>query len=448
MIKKAFHLYEKYIPAFIVLALFLGILAAKYIPSVMGLADAIMSRVIDGIIYAAPLAIFVILAPSVARMITAGRESRFAGFVIVWFGLTRIAAGVWAGIFTVLILGLPLLPSNGAASVGIWGLVVQNLKLLLDLMTHSVFFMSIWISIIVGIVAYFRPRLHSVLQKAAQSIETAGGYIEPVIPVLMLVLGAYIYALPQTLSGAVSGDMISSLSQSSQGNISILGLKLNIATEFGLVWVYVIGSVMIGVGCFLWQAMQLAILKQYVAGFSIKKFFKEYWLRVYPLAWATSSEVISMPLNMSLIKRQFQNVDKMVRRLVVGLGAYLNINGTTMHVILLAGIVCVLVGYQPSLFQLVLAVPLIALIGYGVPGIPGELVIFAVPILKILSVPEPVIPGFMALYLTLQVGLPDSFRTGANVTDNGIYAVGLNKLHSTRFAKKKVRIREVATANN
>lgn len=107
-----------------------------------------------------------------------------------------------------------------------------------------------------------------------------------------------------------------------------------------------------------------------------------------------------------------------------------------MHVILLAGIVSVLVGYHPSLVQLVLAVPLIALIGYGVPGIPGELVLFAVPMLKILSVPEPAIPAFMALYLALQIGLPDSFRTGANVTDNGIYALALNKLHSNRFAEQ------------
>ncbi|GAH52817.1 unnamed protein product, partial [marine sediment metagenome] len=35
----------------------------------------------------------------------------------------------------------------------------------------------------------------------------------------------------------------------------------------------------------------------------------------------------------------------------------------------------------------------------------------------------------------LQVGLPDSFRTGANVTDNGIYALGLNKLYKKKFMK-------------
>ena len=73
VIKRVFHFYEKYIPAFIIVALFLGILAAKYIPKVMGLADSVMSNVINGIVYVAPLAIFVILALSVAMMLKAGR---------------------------------------------------------------------------------------------------------------------------------------------------------------------------------------------------------------------------------------------------------------------------------------------------------------------------------------------------------------------------------------
>jgi len=142
-----------------------------------------------------------------------------------------------------------------------------------------------------------------------------------------------------------------------------------------------------------------------------------------------------MPLNMSLIKRSYKEVKRTVRKLVIGLGAYMNINGTTMHVILLAGIVARLVGYEPSLIQLALGVPIIAIVGYGVPGIPGELVLFAVPVVKILNLPEPAIALFMAPYLALQVGLPDSFRTGANVTDNGIYALGLNKLFKEKFMK-------------
>ena len=435
--KKVFELYKKYIPILIIVALFLGILLAKYIPVVLKTGNFLVSKLIDGIVFLAPFAIFVILAPSVAKMMKARKESGFAGFVIIWFGLTRILAGIWAALFTVLILRLPFLPTSEAGAINIASVFADNLIVLKDLLLKSVFFRAIWIAVIVGVIAYFKEKLYNKLQKAAGTIETLGDYIEPAIPLLMLLLGAYIYSLPQELAQSVDAQTLSSIAQANLGKLNLFGWIIDINTEFGLIWVYILGSVLIGVGCFIWQGMQLVIVKRYLDNFSIKKFFTSYWIKVYPLAWSTSSEVISMPLNMSLIKRQYAHISKIVRRLIIGLGAYMNINGTTMHVILLAGIVAVLVGYRPSFLQLALGVPIIALVGYGVPGIPGELVLFAVPMVKILNLPEPIIPMFMALYLALQVGLPDSFRTGANVTDNGIYALGLNKLYRRKFMPKE-----------
>ncbi len=430
--KKLITFYKKYISIFVISALPLGILAAKYIPWFVKIADGAISKLIDGISFLAPVAIFLILAPSIGQMIRARKESGFGGFVIFWFGLTRVIAGIWACIFTSLILGLPLLPKQN--SIHFSTIFYQQLIVLKDLLFKSVFFWAIWISIIVGVYAYYNKNIHSFLKRGSGAIENFGNYIEPWIPLLMFVLGGYIYSLPQTLNHSLSSETVSSLSVLGFGKLNIFGLSLDISREFGLVWIYILGALLIGLGCFIWQGLQLCILRKYVANpFSIRKYFKEYWIKVYPLAWSTSSESISMPLNMSLIKDKFSYVSEVVRKLVVGLGGYLNINGTTMHVILLAGIVSVLVGYKPSFLQLLLGVPLIALIGYGVPGIPGELVLFAIPMVKILNLPEPIIPLFMALYLALQIGLPDSFRTGANVTDNGIYAIGLNKLYNNRF---------------
>jgi len=435
---KAF--YGKYTPLFVILALPLGVFLAKYIPWTMQTANVAVSKLIDGICFLAPVAIFIVLAPSLAKMMKTRKESGFAGFIILWFGFTRILAGVWAAIFTATILRLPIFPQGKTEAFG--SLFYQNLVVLKDLLLKSVFFRAIWVAIIVGVIAYYYKRLYSVLEKLTHGLETVGDYIEPFIPPLMLLLGAYIYSLPQVLNSSLPQEVATSLSHSNLGRISLLGLHLDINGEFGLVWVYLLGSLLIGIGCFLWQGMQIAILKGYVRNpFSIKEFFKKYWLKVYPLAWSTSSEVVSMPLNMALIKEKYAYVNKLVRRLVVGLGAYLNINGTTMHVILLAGIVSVLVGYKPSLVQLLIGVPIIALIGYGVPGIPGELVLFAIPMVKILNLPKATIPMFMALYLALQVGLPDSFRTGANVTDNGIYAIGLNKLYNDKFANRNHRVK-------
>jgi hypothetical protein len=57
---------------------------------------------------------------------------------------------------------------------------------------------------------------------------------------------------------------------------------------------------------------------------------------------------------------------------------------------------------------------------------PGELVLFGSPLLSVLPVPAAAGPLFLLLFLSLQVGLPDSFRTGANSTDNGPAALLLD----------------------
>jgi len=89
MLKRAYQLYLKYTPVLILVALFLGVFLAKYIPAVMNIANFLISNLIDGIVFVAPIAIFVILAPSLAKMMKARKESSFAGFIVLWFGLTR-----------------------------------------------------------------------------------------------------------------------------------------------------------------------------------------------------------------------------------------------------------------------------------------------------------------------------------------------------------------------
>ena len=213
-----FKFYKKYIVFFVIGALPVGVLLAKYIPQVLETANFLVSNLIDGIVFLAPFAIFVILAPSVAKMMKARKESSFAGFVIVWFGLTRILAGVWAALFTVLILRLPFLPTSEAGALNIGMVFQENLIVLKDLLLKSVFFRAIWISIIVGVIAYYKEKLYNQLQKAAGTIENLGDYIEPAIPVLMLLLGAYIYSLPQELAQSVDEQTLSSIVQANLGN--------------------------------------------------------------------------------------------------------------------------------------------------------------------------------------------------------------------------------------
>ena len=88
-------------------------------------------------------------------------------------------------------------------------------------------------------------------------------------------------------------------------------------------------------------------------------------------------------------------------------------------------------------FQNIDAVPIVFLISNGVPGIPGELVLFAGPMATMLNIPESMMPIFLAVYLGIQLGLPDSFRTGNNSTDDYVQAILINAVYEKKYAAKE-----------
>ena len=122
---------------------------------------------------------------------------------------------------------------------------------------------------------------------------------------------------------------------------------------------------------------------------------------------------------------------------MIGAGSVLCTNGTLISVFILLGLVGGILGLHFSLMELLLCIPVAFLISFGIPGIPGELILFAGPLAAILDIPPEVMPMFLALYLGLQLGLPDSFRTGANTTNNYVYCILLNKTYEERFLVKE-----------
>ena len=123
-----------------------------------------------------------------------------------------------------------------------------------------------------------------------------------------------------------------------------------------------------------------------------------------------------------------------IRRFAIGVGSYMDINGTIINVFILGAIVLLILGLNVSVLELLLLIPIVFLISYGVPGIPGELVLFAGPMATMLNIPEPIVPIFLAVYLGIQLGLPDSFRTGNNSTDDYVQAILINAVYEKRYA--------------
>ena len=420
---------ERFIPLITVLAFIVGIFLAKFSSGFSAVINKSVSSFIDAYGFVAPFAIFFIFAPSLAKLLRIGKAGRFGGYVIGWLAFRRFLACVWGVIFTVIIFRFPLLPEHSTSLVSS---LIYSLKSFLWMATHSSYFFAIYIGIAVSFISLRIQWVRKILDNCLSSIEYAGQYFELLVPFFMMAVGAYIYGLPQSIEGQLKLKELAL----NVGRVDFIGLKINPHTASDFILIYLIGSLLVGIACFIWHFLLIGWTKSKVKDFSIKTYFKKYWIKVYPLLWATSSESLATPLNLHLTKVYFPQVKDEVRSFVVGMGSYLNINGTLICVFVLLGVVANIIGFRLSLLELLFCVPIVFLIGYGVPGIPGELILFAGPIAILLNLPQAIKPAYLALYCGLQLGLPDSFRSGNNSTDNVLCALLLNDIYEKRFSKE------------
>lgn len=436
--------FEKYLVFATVSSFILGIFIAKKFQAFSDAIDNGVNRFIDGYALIAPLAIFLILTPSLARMFLTRNSSRFGGHVIKWYFIRKFLACIWAVIFTVVIFGFPILPQNSPSFLMALN---QTLSSLGTMMLKSSYFWAMYLSIAMAAISMKVRFIFNVLDKILHSFEIAARYFLPLIPFFMLAIGSYIYGLPTHLEKQIG--MYNEIQELVQP-ISVLGLNLDPKIPLDMVYIYIFGALLIGIACFLWHLTLIwFIKKRKIKEFTIRRYFLNYWIKIYPLLWSTSSESISTPLNLYLTKKFAPWVNSSVRRFVIGIGSYMNINGTLICVFVLCGVVLEILGLRISLVEFLLAIPVVLLISYGVPGIPGELVMFAGPIATLLNLPPDLMPAFLALYIGLQIGLPDSFRTGNNSTDDFVCSIILNDVYKKKFSGERIeKLEEDEEKNN
>ena len=379
-----------------------------------------MGSFIDGYSYFAPVALYLILTPTLTKLfLSKSRGKSFAKYTIKWFAVARLIACVYGVIWTVIAFGLPF----HSAVDGLTHAIKESLASLVWMLTHSVYFYAIYASAITVLITCRIPKLAQNLAKGVDLIEHIGQFIIPVIPFLMMAIGAYVTILPEILDKTLGAD----LSHYRANTVSILGFTVDITTPLGMVLLYVLGALLTGFVSALWHIGLLVLVKRAKPDFSLKEYFSVYWIKVYPMLWATSSEALGTPLNLHMVKKFCPTIPDEVRHFVVGTGSFLNINGTIINVFLMTGLVATILNIDISLLQLLLSIPIVFLIGYGVPGIPGELILFGGPMALSMGVSPELMPIFLGLFIGLQIGLPDSFRSAANSTDECLCAIILNK---------------------
>lgn len=435
------RVFYKYLPIWSCVSLLVGILLAWAMPTLGEAVQGAMSRLVDAYGYIAPVAIFLILAPSLAKLLSSpdGNGKRFACHAFLWFAKLRAAACLFAVVFTTLVFGLPLF-KNG--TVGLGGACLRTLDILAHAFVYSTYFYAVYASLITVVISLKVPQVARALNTCADGVQRVGGWLVPLVPVFMLAVGAYIYQLPQVLNGHMAAGGGVEVGPSRLVNICGIGIPTGTAAQMFVV--YCIGALLTGVACMIWHLGLLGLARWKLPDFSIRSYFKNYWIKVYPLLWATSSESLAAPLNLHLTQKYYPHVKQEVRRFAIGSGSFLGINGTMICVFVLAGLTAGILGVEISCLQLLLSTIFLFILGYGVPGIPGELVLFAGPLVELLGVPPNVAPTFVLLYVGLQIGLPDSFRTGANSTDDCVSSLLLDRTYKERFIVEQRAIRPEA----
>ena len=419
---------EKYLLVLVIGGLLAGVGVASISQPLVDKVDSIINVFMDFYDFVAPVAIFLILTPALSRLFATRGMGKFGLFVVSAYAVRKLLACFWAIIFIVLIFRIPFLPQG---SVSLADGISQTVNSLAIMATTSTYFWAMYAAIGISLLSTRVPILTRILESVMNVVEAAGSYLMPVMPVFMFAIGAYIYGLPANVQEQVG------LGEDAKGlllDLDIWGWAISPRTPGGMIAIYVIGALLTALACFAWQFVFLFLARWQEARFSIFGYFKHYWIKVYPLLFATSSEALATPLNLYLTKKHAPWIRNEIRRFTIGAGSYIDINGTIINVFVLVAIVLLILGLNISVVELLFLVPVVFLISYGVPGIPGELVLFAGPVATMLNIPEAMLPIFLAVYLGIQLGLPDSFRTGNNSTDDYIGAILMNAVYEKNFA--------------
>jgi hypothetical protein len=382
-----------------------------------GPLTSVLGWVVDGYAFVAPAVIYLILAPSLARLLSESGAERAQAQVralLAWFVEARAAACLFAVGAVALLYRLPWAVAGGGSG-GIASAVGGSLRLLPHLLAASPYTYAIGGAIVTALALRrgsgpWRERFLGI----PGLVESFGSLFTHVVPLFTFLMGAYVSALPDALRA-----YFLRLPAGSLGRVDLLGLELSATSARGIFALYLAISLLTGVLTFAWHLLLLAYARLRLGpGFSVPFYLRRQFLRLFPLLWATCSEALCTPLNLYLMKRNYPRLRESMRHLGASLGSIWNVNGTMICCFVMVPLVLGVVGVPVSVGSLLLALPLIYLLGFGVPGIPGELVLFAGPIMTILAVPPAVEPVFLAAFVSLQFGLPDAFRSGINSTDN------------------------------
>ena len=273
-ISRVVNWFEKYLLILVIGGLISGIVVASVSQPVIDRVDMTINLFMDLYEFVAPLAIFLILTPSLARMFATRKTGKFGLMVINWFAIRKVLASLWAIVFVLIVFRIPILPQG---SVSLADGLGQTMGSLGDMMLTSTYFWAMYAAVAVALISVRIERLTRLLEKIMDVVEVVGSYLLPLIPIFMFGIGAYIYGLPDNVQEQVGLD---SQGKSILIDLNIWGWVTSPQTPAGMISIYVIGALLTAIACLIWQSVFLVITRAYEPRFSIKGYFKDYWVKV------------------------------------------------------------------------------------------------------------------------------------------------------------------------
>ena len=238
---------EKYLLVFVIGGLFSGIGVASISQPLVDQVDSVINVFMDLYDFVAPIAIFLILTPSLARLFPSRSMGKFGIFVIKWYAVRKLLAYLWATIFIFVVFRIPILPQG---SLSLADGITQTTRSLGEMATTSTYFWAMYTAIAISVLSIKVHILTRFLENIMNGVEVAGSYLMPAMPVFMFGIGAYIYGLPENMQEQVG---LEAEARSVLLNLDIWGWSTSPRTPAGMITIYVMGALLTAIACFIWQ---------------------------------------------------------------------------------------------------------------------------------------------------------------------------------------------------
>ena len=370
-----------------------GIALGGLFPDPLAPVSGAIIVLIRWVIRLVPVLIFAALSPAIAGLMRRGRAGRLAGSVVGWYLLTSVLAGLFGLMISSLIFDMPV---RGGPDAG-WA-EARRMLASLGQGGASIPLLAIVGAVVTGLVGAKWDPLYRKLAAVEARIGAAG-------PRIGLVLIPFIFLL----------------------GISVgvrFGARLGVTN-------YLLMTGYTALLCLGWWAFYVFFVLRVLAKQPIGRVLKTYYLPTAVFAAGTSSSLVTLPVNLTNVKKY--GVSDEVADFVLPFGAVMNLDASALAYVAYAPFVLSYVFGVPVSWTLLLAAwPAVVLFTIAAPGLPagmGTSLWSATLFASMLGLEEPLQSEFVATWIALSSGVPDMLRTATNCTGDGFTAIFMDHFH-------------------